>query len=72
MAKKYYWAILLVVITIIVMYVSGMSNTYLSEPLDIGFNQYLDLKTGVLFVTLLVIGFTIGFFVFNKNKRNKE
>lgn len=69
MNKNYYWIILLAIITIGVMYASGMSNTYLSQPYDLGFNQYLDLKMGVMFLTLLAVGFAIGLMTIKKKKK---
>lgn len=66
MNKKYYWIILLAVITIGIMYASGMSKFYFGEMYDIGFDQYLDVRAGIMFVSLLSIGFIIGIFVFKK------
>lgn len=69
MIKKYYWIIFLAMATITVMYLYGMTGVYLSEPYDIGFGQFLDIKSGVVFVSLLLLGFIIGFFTFKKNKK---
>ncbi len=67
--KKYYWAIILAVATITVMYLYGMTGVYLSEPYALGFNNYLDIRSGVVFVFLLLLGFIIGFFTFKKKKK---
>ena len=66
--KKYYWLIILVITTLTTMWVYGMTTIYLPEPLDIGFGQYLDIGTGIIIVSLLLVGFIIGV-IFKKQKR---
>lgn len=70
LTKRYIYAGILATIVIVVMYVVGMSDVInFSPPFDIGFNQYIDIKAGVIGICFLVIGFIIWFLTFKKDKR---
>lgn len=64
--KNHYWIIILVVSTIVIMFLFARTNLYISEPFDIGFDLFIDIGAGVVFVSLISIGVIIGFFAFRK------
>lgn len=67
--KKYHWIIVLITITtVIIMYVFAETDLYITEPFDIGFDIFIDIGSGVMFVSLITIGIIIGFVLFRKKK----
>ena len=68
--KTFSWIIVLVVSTIVIMFVFARTNLYISEPFDIGFDLFIDIGAGVVFVFLISIGVIIGFFTFRKKTTN--
>ena len=64
--KYYYWIGILTIFTIAVMLLFGKTNFNITDPFYIGFEQYIDIGAGILFVILLGIGFIIGLFTFKK------
>ena len=70
--KKYHWIIVLIaIITVIIMYVFAETDLYITEPFDIGFEIFIDIGSGVMFVSLITIGIIIGFGLFRKKNNNK-
>lgn len=53
------------------MYVFAETNLYITEPFDIGFNQFIDIGAGIMFIFFISIGIIIGFVLFRK-KHKKE
>ena len=53
------------------MYVFAETNLYITEPFDIGFDIFMDIGSGVMFISLISIGIIIGFCLFRKKKKNK-
>jgi len=68
--KKYQWIIILAITTFIAMYIYGMTEVYLPEPVHIGAGQYLDIGTGIIIVCLFFSGLVIGLII--KKKKNKN
>lgn len=66
--KKYHWVIVFFITVITTMYIYGMTEIYMPTPWYMGFGQYLDLSTGVVIISLIVMGFIIGI-LFKKNKK---
>ena len=58
--KKYHWLIILGITVITTMWIYGMTQVYMPTPIDIGFGQYIDLGTGVVILSLLLLGFILG------------
>ncbi|KKL15060.1 hypothetical protein LCGC14_2509390 [marine sediment metagenome] len=68
--KKYHWLIILVLTTVTSMWIYGMVKIYYPTPIYIGFGQYLDLGTGIVIFTLILVGFVIGI-LFKQKKKGK-
>lgn len=67
MRNKYIWLIaILGISTIIVMVLFAQTNLYISEPYDVGFNRFIDIGAGIVFISLLVIGGIIGIILTRK------
>lgn len=64
--KTFGWIIVLAVATIIIMFVFARTNLQITEPFDIGFNLFIDIGAGVMFVSLLLLGGIISYFIFRK------
>ena len=62
--------VLIAITTVIIMYFFAETKLYITGPFDIGFDIFIDIGSGVMFVSLLTIGIIIGFALFRK-KKNK-
>jgi len=71
MRNKYTWLIgTLGIATIVVMVLFAQTNLYISEPYDVGFNRFIDIGSGILFISLITIGIILGV-ILTKKKRNE-
>ena len=69
--KKIYWLIIFGITIITTMWIYGNVVHYFPIPLYIGFGQYLDIGTGIIIVSLLLLGFIIGVVFKKEKKKNK-
>ena len=63
--KKYVYGGIFATIVILVAYTVGMGDIHFSPPFAIGFNQFIDIKAGILCILGLSIVFII-YFTFKK------
>jgi len=67
--KKYQGIIILLIISVpVTMYIYGMTEVYLPNPIHIGGGQYFDIATGVIVIALLLSGVIIAI-LFKKEKK---
>jgi len=69
--KKYHWFIIFGITIITTMWVYGNVAHYFPIPLYVGLGQYLDIGTGIIIVSLLLLGFIIGLLFKKEKKKNK-
>jgi len=73
MRNKYTWLIgTLGIATIVVMVLFAQTNLYISEPYDVGFNRFIDIGAGIVFVSLLLIGGIIGIICYRNYSNQKK
>jgi len=73
MRNKYTWLIVILgIATIIIMVLFAQTNLYISEPYDVGFDRFIDIGAGIVFVSLLLIGGIIGIICYRNYSNQKK